>query len=169
MVSPQSSFSNDARVVALLQQILSAIEALTISIQESNRNMQNSFSPSQFPSLAGTFMPPPPSQASNLSGGEVYESSLSTAALSAAFATGVSVQPNGPAGGSTGRYQFVPAELRWYCVFRGRQVGPIQGWDNVQAVTDGLDEARYQRFSSREDAHVAFRQALMKSKQVRLL
>ncbi len=75
------------------------------------------------PSIPSTSPNPLPSHAFISNTGEHGTPQAMADLLSAAFSSGVSIQDNPSTGGG-----FVPHEDRWYCIFRGRHVGPIQGW-----------------------------------------
>ncbi|KAM6497179.1 hypothetical protein JOM56_007652 [Amanita muscaria] len=152
--------SSDARVITLLERILEAIEALNNSIQESTRFMNSQPSP-----IASSFVPsgPPPSLASSARSTGVPSVSYSSVSLSGAL-EGVSLHDK-----NKYHKHNIPCSQRWYCVIRGRRVGPIQGWENVEDLTDGLNEAKYQCCVTEAEAHEVYQRALSKLGNVRIL
>ena len=135
-----SSRSNDTRIIALLEQILEVIEGLTVSIQEMTSMWFINFmqidcqllwgDKNTFPSASSTptssFVPraSPPSQTplAYSAGAMLFPSgSHAGASLSGAMQS-ISLQDNRRS------RRYVPCSERWYCVTRGRQVGPVKGW-----------------------------------------
>ncbi|KAF8704279.1 hypothetical protein AX14_014049 [Amanita brunnescens Koide BX004] len=77
------------------------------------------------------------------------------------FASGGSMQDNAAG--------YAPHADSWYCIFRGREVGPIQGWDNLLTHIGGLNSARFGRYPCQADAAAAFERALAQPGGVYLL
>ncbi|KAM6497558.1 hypothetical protein JOM56_008031 [Amanita muscaria] len=147
--------SNDARVISLLEQILEAIEELTRVMSLKKSPATSSFTPP---------VPPPSRASSECSTGVVSAPSSSYSSISlSGVMQGVSLQDS--------RYyrRNIPCSQRWYCVIRGRAVGPIQGWENVEDLTDGLSEAKYQRCILESEAREVYERALLQPGKVCVL
>ncbi|KIL60544.1 hypothetical protein M378DRAFT_180417 [Amanita muscaria Koide BX008] len=162
-----NSRTSDARVIALLERILDAIETLNISIQESTS--MSSIIPWAQTDLDNIrtrkeFSVPIADSSSAYSTGVVSAPSSSYSSVSLAGALqSIALQ-------DSKRYKRnIPCSHRWYCVVRGRRVGPIQGWENVEEVTDGLTEAKFQRCESEVEALEVYQRALAKPGNVRVL
>lgn len=120
--------SNDDRIVALLQQILISLHDIHTSIQDTG------LSPPGPPRTPSPLSPSPsynaPSSPKFLRSQNIKPVVTASPLPSQATSGEGSAVLSPPSTQARGRPQYtrVPAAQRWYVVFRGRQVGVIQGW-----------------------------------------
>ncbi|KIL53939.1 hypothetical protein M378DRAFT_19374 [Amanita muscaria Koide BX008] len=158
-----STSTSDERIIDLLQLILNALNVL-IALQQPNLPQTRSPrtpTPPSTPETVRILSPFSSSARPQLS--SPYHDRTPAAAPNSSTPTQRNRQARDP-------QPWVPGSDRWYCIFRGLSVGPMQGWLNViPLITKVSETPSYKRFEDEDAARAAYREALQRPGFIKLL